>query len=374
MSKVKLSVAELRKLKGVTQVELAEYLGVSFQAVSKWENGTSMPDIEMLPLLSRYFKVSVDEILGLKSLKDKAYICRGTDKKDFWDKKLDYLKDSRNMLWNDDYLEFLIKRVWKIHKPINIIDFGCGYGYLGMKLLPLLPQGSSYTGVDISDSLIKEGNQYFNNSGYKFRFINKDLNSFDIKDKYDMAICQTLLRHLPNPKEILEKMIDSTVEGGIVVCVEVNRMFENLGMYIKGIEYNSTDTNNILHKLWETELYEEGRDFSIGIKIPFYMDELGLKNIDVRLCDKVNFINPNSDMYEKNLNALISANNWNQSISINESNKCIDFLMSRGLSKSEAEVYIKEKLDIQAYVMKNKGEVSILNTLCLIISYGLKEN
>ncbi|QLY81541.1 DNA (cytosine-5-)-methyltransferase [Clostridium intestinale] len=374
MSKVKLSIGELRKIKGVTQVELAEYLGVSFQAVSKWENGTSMPDIEMLPMLSKYFEVSVDEILGLKSLKDKAYICRGTDQKDFWDKKLDYLKDSRNLLWNDDYFEFLIKKVWKIDKPINIIDFGCGYGYLGMKLLPLLPQGSSYTGVDISDSLIKEGNQYFNNSSYKFRFINKDLNSFDIKDKYDMAICQTLLRHLPNPKEILEKMIDSTVEGGIVVCVEVNRMFENSGMYIKGIEYNSTDTNNILHKLWETELHEEGRDFSIGIKMPFYMDELGLKNIDVRLCDKVNFISPNSDMYEKNINALISANNWDRSISINESNKCIDFLMSRGLSKSEAEEYIKEKLDIQAYVMKNKEDISILNTLCLIISYGVKEN
>jgi len=48
--------------------------------------------------------------------------------------------------------------------------------------------------------------------------------------------------------------------------------------------------------------------------------------------------------------------------------------MSRGLSKSEAEVYIKEKMDIQDYVMKNKGEISILNTLCLIISYGVKEN
>jgi 16S rRNA G1207 methylase RsmC len=31
---------------------------------------------------------------------------------------------------------------------VKIIDFGCGYGYLGMKLLPLLPKGSTYTGVD----------------------------------------------------------------------------------------------------------------------------------------------------------------------------------------------------------------------------------
>jgi len=48
-----------------------------------------------------------------------------------------------------------------------------------------------------------------------------------------MAICQAFLRHLPNPKDILKKMIDSVSDGGLVVCIEVNREFENVGLYIQ---------------------------------------------------------------------------------------------------------------------------------------------
>ena len=53
----------LRKEKGVSQEKLAEYLGVSYQAVSKWENGVTSPDISLLPDISRYFGITVDALL-----------------------------------------------------------------------------------------------------------------------------------------------------------------------------------------------------------------------------------------------------------------------------------------------------------------------
>lgn len=56
-------IAENRKRKGLTQDELAEYMGVSSQAVSKWENDMSCPDITLLPKLADYFNISVDELL-----------------------------------------------------------------------------------------------------------------------------------------------------------------------------------------------------------------------------------------------------------------------------------------------------------------------
>lgn len=65
----------------------------------------------------------------------------------YWDDKLEYLTSTRDLYYNDDYLEFLVKSVWKIHESVHIVDYGCGYGYLGLKLLPLLPQGSRYTGI-----------------------------------------------------------------------------------------------------------------------------------------------------------------------------------------------------------------------------------
>ena len=49
----------------MTQDELAEYLGISYQAVSKWENGNTMPDITMLPKLATFFGVSIDELFSI---------------------------------------------------------------------------------------------------------------------------------------------------------------------------------------------------------------------------------------------------------------------------------------------------------------------
>lgn len=56
-------IAELRKKRGLTQEELAEQLGVSPQAVSKWENDLACPDIMTLPKLADFFNVTIDELL-----------------------------------------------------------------------------------------------------------------------------------------------------------------------------------------------------------------------------------------------------------------------------------------------------------------------
>lgn len=57
------NISALRKKKGITQEELANELKVSSQAVSKWENNTSCPDISLLTQIADYFGVSVDDLL-----------------------------------------------------------------------------------------------------------------------------------------------------------------------------------------------------------------------------------------------------------------------------------------------------------------------
>ena len=59
-------IAHLRKEKGMTQEELAQHMGISPQAVSKWENDQTCPDISALPKLARLFDVTVDELLSGK--------------------------------------------------------------------------------------------------------------------------------------------------------------------------------------------------------------------------------------------------------------------------------------------------------------------
>lgn len=68
------NIKKLRKEKELTQETLAEFLGVSFQAVSKWERGETYPDITMLPVISSFFNVSVDELLGVNKSREEEQI------------------------------------------------------------------------------------------------------------------------------------------------------------------------------------------------------------------------------------------------------------------------------------------------------------
>ncbi len=75
----------LRQRRGVTQEALAQHLGVTAQAVSKWERGVATPDIAMLPDISAYFGVTIDELFAISD-----------------DTRMERI---RNMLWDDRYYD-----------------------------------------------------------------------------------------------------------------------------------------------------------------------------------------------------------------------------------------------------------------------------
>ena len=64
MRRIGQTIVRLRREQNLTQMALADLMGVSFQAVSNWERGQSMPDVSKLPELADIFSVSVDELLG----------------------------------------------------------------------------------------------------------------------------------------------------------------------------------------------------------------------------------------------------------------------------------------------------------------------
>ena len=95
--KVGTRIAELRNINNTTQLELAEKLGVTDRAVSKWETGGGYPDIAVLPQIADIFNVSVDYLLcGKKSIKQEIYI--------------DYANNKYNDFVNNHYLS----AGWKI--------------------------------------------------------------------------------------------------------------------------------------------------------------------------------------------------------------------------------------------------------------------
>ena len=84
----------LRKEKGLTQEELAQHMGISPQAVSKWENDQTCPDISALPKLARLFDVTVDELLEGKEALPAVRVLPPEQRKDIKDMILRVTLDS----------------------------------------------------------------------------------------------------------------------------------------------------------------------------------------------------------------------------------------------------------------------------------------
>ncbi|WP_055668372.1 helix-turn-helix domain-containing protein [Desnuesiella massiliensis] len=106
-------IKSLRKKRNLTQEQLGEHLGISFQSISKWENNIALPDITLVPKIATILGISIDELFDydlkeinekIKSICNETYECRWND--DFRKEKeilLEGLKDYPNneMLLNN---------------------------------------------------------------------------------------------------------------------------------------------------------------------------------------------------------------------------------------------------------------------------------
>ena len=366
-----LKIAELRKKHNLTQQELGDVLSVSYQTISKWENGIVMPDITMLPKLSRHFGVSTDALLGLVPLEEE-YKPSNSGTKEYWADRVSYLKRTRASMWNYDYLEFLIQRVWQIEQPVNILDLGCGYGALGLMLLPFLPEGSHYTGVDFSEEMLAEARKIYAAEDYPAEFILDDILAFQSSVQYDLVISQAVLRHVNNAENYLQKMIALAKPDGLIVSMECNREFETDGLYLSGMDYASLCEHPGLSKLWQTELSKQNRDYSVAMKIPHYMKKYGLRDIACRMNDRVNFMEPEQEDYAENLLNTIQADHWTAEKTKEEFEQDISYFMNHGMSRGEAEDYCNQQNGIVRYLKEHAGAVAMTKFGGIMISYGWK--
>jgi len=261
----------------------------------------------------------------------------------FWDSQIEYLRNTRWLYYNDDYLAFLVSSVWKIDNPVNLIDFGCGYGYLGLKLLPLLPKGSTYMGIDKGQDLIKTAQDMFQNSPFSTEFHVGDVEDIKLERNYDIALCHAFLLHMADPKKVIQKMIDSVVDGGKVICFEPHWVANMSNYCLDDIDQSNYVQLGILQKLYEKDANSTGKDGNIGIKLPIYMSQLGLRNVECRVSDKVNFLDPNMEPSSKNrlYGALVE-----EGLGANPGNEdeFLTRLMNRGLTMEEARAQYEAEL------------------------------
>ena len=82
--KIGIFMAQLRKQKGWTQMQLAELLGVTNKTVSRWETGHYMPDLATLPLLCQLLEISINEFLAGERLQESTFSSACRRNSDSW--------------------------------------------------------------------------------------------------------------------------------------------------------------------------------------------------------------------------------------------------------------------------------------------------
>ena len=130
-------IAALRKEKGLTQEELAQHMGVSGQAVSKWENDQTCPDISALPKLARLLGVTVHELLEGKEETPAVRVLPPAERKDPKDMLLRITVDSHEG-----------DRV-RVNLPMALVEIGLE---IGMEM-PQINGNEALKGVDLKKVL-----------------------------------------------------------------------------------------------------------------------------------------------------------------------------------------------------------------------------
>jgi SAM-dependent methyltransferase len=283
-----------------------------------------------------------------------------------WDSKIDYLSKTRGLYFNDDYIEFLVRTVWKIDKPIRLIDFGCGYGYLGLKLLPLLPEGSKYTGIDAGEQLIRRAREIYQKLPIESEFLVGDIQEFACDRRYDMVVCHAFLLHVPNPTEVLRKMLHSVVDGGRIACFEPHWISSMASAYLHGIDPSAVVRLGLPQRLFEEDAKRTGKDGNIGLKLPIYLTQLGVRDVECRVSDKVNFLNPDSAP-EQMGNLYESLREDGVGAAPPERVSFISNLIGRGLSDAEAVLEYETELRLSQMFHQDSYYTCAPN---MMITYG----
>lgn len=208
------NISIYRKERGLTQEELAQRLGLSFQAISKWENAQSMPDITLLPALSKILEVSVDKLLG--------YVAQ--------DKKITIYEDeyqTEEYYWGTEPNQacYQVLQLMPPIKPLKLLDVGCGEG---KDAVFFARNGYEVSAFDVTDAGIEKTRRLADTLGVDVNVFKADLLEYRLDTHYDIIFSSGVLHYIkPEYRtEIFNNYKRFTNENGIhVFNVFVNKPF-----------------------------------------------------------------------------------------------------------------------------------------------------
>lgn len=193
-------ISRRRKELGLTQNQLAEMLGISFQAISKWENNAAYPDVTMLPKLAAILHTTTDALFG--------YISVVTD----YDKRY----NTEEYYWGlmPNRICYDIMQILPPTKPYRVLDIGCGEGKDAVFFAKC---GYAVTAFDISKRGIEKAKTLADHNHTEVNFFKADLSDYRLDQEYDIIFCSGVLHFLPHSERnaLCDNLKEHTAENGI---------------------------------------------------------------------------------------------------------------------------------------------------------------
>lgn len=196
------NIARYRKMADMTQETLADRLGITFQAVSKWETGQTVPDTPLLPKLAGALHVSVDKLLGYSAFRD--------DRSWYED---DYCKEE--YYWGVQPSTMCLKVLECLPpvRPLKLIDIGCGEGKDAVFFARC---GYDVSAFDISEAGLDKAKRLAEKTRVPIRTFRADMLDYRLDENYDVLYSSGVLHYIrPELRdEIMENYKTHVNTGG----------------------------------------------------------------------------------------------------------------------------------------------------------------
>lgn len=197
------NLIKLRKKTAITQEILANKLGVSFQAVSKWENAQTFPDISLLPDIAKIFNTNIDSLLGYLPAQQ-------------------IITDYEQRYSTQDYYwgiepSIMCYEVMKLKpptKPYRLLDIGCGEG---KDAVFFAKNGYIVSAFDIVDVGIEKAKKLADLNKVDVNFFKANVNDYYLENEFDIIFCSGVLHYISEEyrESIFENYMEHTSLNGI---------------------------------------------------------------------------------------------------------------------------------------------------------------
>jgi len=202
------NISRYRKSLGMTQEALADRLGITFQAVSKWETGQTVPDTLLLTSLAKALAVSVDKLMGYSAfMEDMSYY------------EDDYQKDE--YFWGVRPSAMCLKVVELLppERPLRLLDIGCGEGKDAVFFARC---GYDVSAFDISVAGLEKTKRLADKARVDVRTFRANLWDYRMDEQYDILYSSGALHYIkPELRDEIMANYKAHVNGGGLVAFHV---------------------------------------------------------------------------------------------------------------------------------------------------------